>query len=129
MCSGFAVLNVKNSKVFKFLPLTHVIPWADSEDLSFYAVWKQMPHYCKYRHAEGHTVADCDKRKAKFSCWTCGGVGHMAASYPKEAPQKKTKSESFVSNTSNFVLTEDSSSPGNKRLEVETPLSVQLLLN
>ncbi|OBZ81448.1 Transposon TX1 uncharacterized protein, partial [Choanephora cucurbitarum] len=34
---------------------------------------------------------DDDDEVAKFSCWTCGANGHMAASCPKDAPQKKAK--------------------------------------
>ncbi|KAI8366203.1 hypothetical protein BD560DRAFT_447975 [Blakeslea trispora] len=113
-CTGYAVLNVKK-KEGAYCPLTHLVPWEDSEDLSFYAVWKQMPPYCKYCHAEGHILANCDKRKAKFSCWTCGANGHMAASCPKDAPQKKPKVKAPVVPKLVFDFSERVPPPGSKR--------------
>ncbi|KAG1520411.1 hypothetical protein G6F47_011053 [Rhizopus delemar] len=55
MCTGYAVLNVA-SKTETFEPLTHLIPWDEQRECGFYAVWNQMPVYCRYCHEEGHVV-------------------------------------------------------------------------
>ncbi|EIE78298.1 hypothetical protein RO3G_03002 [Rhizopus delemar RA 99-880] len=60
MCTGYAVLNV-TSKTETFEPLTHLIPWDEQRECGFYAVWNQMPVYCRYCHEEGHVVANCPK--------------------------------------------------------------------
>ncbi|KAI8327587.1 hypothetical protein BD560DRAFT_379532 [Blakeslea trispora] len=52
-CTGYAILNIhagENMESFK--PLSHCIPWNNSQDSDFYAVWNQMPKYCKYCHQE-----------------------------------------------------------------------------
>ncbi|KAG1046594.1 hypothetical protein G6F43_010926 [Rhizopus delemar] len=49
MCTGYAVLNVA-SKTETFEPLTHLIPWDEQRECGFYAVWNQMPVYCRYPH-------------------------------------------------------------------------------
>ncbi|KAG1049071.1 hypothetical protein G6F43_008584 [Rhizopus delemar] len=41
-CTGYAVLNVA-SKTETFESLTHLIPWDEQWECSFYAVWNQMP--------------------------------------------------------------------------------------
>lgn len=66
MCTGYAVLNVA-SKTETFEPLTHLIPWDEQRECGFYAVWNQMPVYCRYRHEEGHVVANCPKRKTRHT--------------------------------------------------------------
>lgn len=125
MGTGFAVINVP-LKEGACRPLTHIIPWKDSEDLSFYAVWKQMPRYCKYCHAEGHTLVDCEKRKTKFSCWTCGASGHMAASCPKDVPQKKPKVQKPVSPPVTFDFSRKTPLPGSKRRRAGSPSRQEL---
>ncbi|KAG1367181.1 hypothetical protein G6F61_013130 [Rhizopus arrhizus] len=67
MCTGYAILNCEQG---------------------FYAVWNQMPHYCRYCHEEGHVVVDCPKRRARASCWNCGIDGHIAASCTRDKPSK-----------------------------------------
>ncbi|KAG1016325.1 hypothetical protein G6F26_012618 [Rhizopus arrhizus] len=53
MGTGYAILSVpKNDD--RFSPLFHHLPWYQSEDEDFYAVWSDMPTYCRYCHAEGH---------------------------------------------------------------------------
>ncbi|KAI8387394.1 hypothetical protein BD560DRAFT_382345 [Blakeslea trispora] len=74
-----------------------------------------MPRYCKYCHAEGHSVADCEKRKTKFTCWTCGVAGHMAASCPKDAPQKKPRAKAPVATSFDFEWPKDNPVLGSKR--------------
>ncbi|KAG0934421.1 hypothetical protein G6F29_010006 [Rhizopus arrhizus] len=88
MCTGYAVLNVSSQNI-KFKQLTHLIPWDEKREQSFYAVWNQMPHYCRYCHEEGHVVVDCPKRRARTSCWNCGIDGHMAASCAHDKPPKR----------------------------------------
>ncbi|KAG1443671.1 hypothetical protein G6F46_012476 [Rhizopus delemar] len=39
------------------------------EDESFYAVWSEMPTYCRYCHAEEHIVFDCPKKRSSRVCW------------------------------------------------------------
>ncbi|KAG1320204.1 hypothetical protein G6F57_019730 [Rhizopus arrhizus] len=91
MCTGYAVLNVSSQNI-KFKQLTHLIPWDEKREQSFYAVWNQMPHYCRYCHEEGHVVVDCPKRRARTSCWNCGIDGHMAASCTRDKPSKRARS-------------------------------------
>ncbi|KAI8358525.1 hypothetical protein BD560DRAFT_356429, partial [Blakeslea trispora] len=74
-----------------------------------------MPPYCKYCHCEGHILANCEKRKAKFSCWTCGANGHMAASCSKDAPQKKSKLKAPTAPRLTFDFSERVPAPGSKR--------------
>ncbi|KAG0940617.1 hypothetical protein G6F26_008097 [Rhizopus arrhizus] len=45
----------------RFSPLSHHLPWYQSEDEGFYAVWSDMPNYCRYCYAEGHAVPECPK--------------------------------------------------------------------
>jgi hypothetical protein len=60
MGTGYAILSVpKNDD--RFSPLSHHLPWYQSEDEGFYAVWSDMPTYCRYCHAEGHAVPECPK--------------------------------------------------------------------
>jgi hypothetical protein len=92
MCTGYAVLNVSSQHI-KFKQLTHLIPWDEKREQSFYAVWNQMPHYCRYCHEEGHVVVDCPKRRARTSCWNCGIDGHMAASCTRDKPSKRARKQ------------------------------------
>ncbi|KAG1139587.1 hypothetical protein G6F37_009344 [Rhizopus arrhizus] len=50
-----------------------------SEYKGFYAVWSDVPTYCRYCHAEGHTVPDCPKKCSFYVCWNCRASGHVAA--------------------------------------------------
>ncbi|KAG1274968.1 hypothetical protein G6F66_012872 [Rhizopus arrhizus] len=87
MCTGYAILNV-SAEHTNFKQLTHLIPWDEKREQGFYAVWNQMPHYCRYCHEEGHVVVDCPKRRARASCWNCGIDGHIAASCTRDKPSK-----------------------------------------
>ncbi|KAG0873001.1 hypothetical protein G6F15_010976 [Rhizopus arrhizus] len=70
MGTGYAILSVpKNDD--RFSPLSHHLPWYQSEDEGFYAVWSDMPTYCRYCHAEGHAVPDCPKKRSSRVCWNC----------------------------------------------------------
>ncbi|KAI8377124.1 hypothetical protein EDC96DRAFT_604824 [Choanephora cucurbitarum] len=75
----------------------------------------QMPRYCKYCHAEGHTVADCDKKKDGFSCWACGGVKNMVGSCPKDVPQKKARAKANKSSPISLEFLKKASVSGLKR--------------
>ncbi|KAG1414576.1 hypothetical protein G6F58_006891 [Rhizopus delemar] len=88
MCTGYAVLNV-SAQHTKFKQLTHHIPWDEKREQGFYAVWNQIPHYCRYCHEEGHVVVDCPKRRARASCWNFGIDGHIAASCARDKPSKR----------------------------------------
>ncbi|EIE91395.1 hypothetical protein G6F46_011881 [Rhizopus delemar] len=92
MCTGYAILNVSSQHI-KFKQLTHLIPWDEKREQSFYAVWNQMPHYCRYCHEEGHVVVGCPKRRARTSCWNCGIDGHMAASCTRDKPSKRARKQ------------------------------------
>ncbi|KAG0790251.1 hypothetical protein G6F57_001094 [Rhizopus arrhizus] len=54
-----------------------------SEDKGFYAVWSDVPTYCRYCHAEGHTVPDCPKKRSSYVCWNCRASVHIAAERAK----------------------------------------------
>ncbi|KAG1312030.1 hypothetical protein G6F64_003355 [Rhizopus arrhizus] len=65
--------------------------WA--EDEGFYAVWIDMPTYCRYCHAEGHAVPDCPKKRSSRVCWNCRASGHIVAECAKckNKPFKKDR--------------------------------------
>ncbi|KAG0973849.1 hypothetical protein G6F29_012592 [Rhizopus arrhizus] len=90
MCTGYAVVNV-SAQHTKFKQLTHLIPRDEKREQGFYAVWNQMPHYCRYCHEEGHVVVDCPKRRARTSCWNCDIDGHIAASCTRDKPSKRAR--------------------------------------
>ncbi|KAG1374967.1 hypothetical protein G6F61_008872 [Rhizopus arrhizus] len=70
MGTGYDILSVpKNDD--RSSPLSHHLPWYHSEDEGFYAVWSDMPTYCRYCHAEGHTVPDFPKKRSSRVCWNC----------------------------------------------------------
>ncbi|KAG1323127.1 hypothetical protein G6F63_013111 [Rhizopus arrhizus] len=92
MGTGYAILSVpKNDD--RFSPLSHHLPWYQSEDEGFYAVWSDMPTYCRYCHAEGHAVPDCPKKRSSRVCWNCRTSGHIAAecAKSKNKPFKKAR--------------------------------------
>ncbi|KAG1576770.1 hypothetical protein G6F48_013070 [Rhizopus delemar] len=92
MGTGYAILSVpKNDN--RFSPLSHHLPWYQSEDEGFYAVWSDMPTYCHYCHAEGHAVSDCPKKRSSRVCWNCRASGHIAAecAKSKNKPFKKAR--------------------------------------
>ncbi|KAG1142531.1 hypothetical protein G6F37_008195 [Rhizopus arrhizus] len=88
MCTDYAVLNV-SSQHTKFKQLSHLIPWDEKREQVFYAVWNQMPHYCRYCHEEGHVVVDCPKRRARTLCWNYGIDDHMTTSCTRDKPSKR----------------------------------------
>jgi hypothetical protein len=57
MCTGYAVLNIVSIDK-QYQKFTHLIPWNEAKEQGFYAVWNQMPTYCRYCHEEGHPVLD-----------------------------------------------------------------------
>ncbi|KAG1154268.1 hypothetical protein G6F37_009605 [Rhizopus arrhizus] len=70
MGTGYAILSVpKNDD--RFSSLSHHLSWYHSENEGFYAVWSDMPTYCRYCHAEGHAVPDCPKKRSSRVCWNC----------------------------------------------------------
>ncbi|KAG1640130.1 hypothetical protein G6F44_007138 [Rhizopus delemar] len=92
MGTGYAILSVpKNDN--RFSPLSHHLPWYQSDDEGFYAVWSDMPTYCRYCHAEGHAVSDCPKKRSSRVCWNCRASGHTAAecAKSKNKPFKKAR--------------------------------------
>ncbi|KAG1124326.1 hypothetical protein G6F42_009728 [Rhizopus arrhizus] len=96
MDTGYAILSVpKNDD--RFSPLSHHLPWYQSEDEGFYAVWSDMPTYCRYCHAEGHAVPDCPKKDSSHVCWNCRTSGHIAAECTKT--MSSTSSQSLTLNT------------------------------
>lgn len=92
MCTGYAILNVFSQEHI-FEPLTHLIPWDERREQGFYAVWNQMPHYCRYCHEEGHVVVNCPKRRNRHTCWNCGENGHMAVSCTRDKPSKRARKQ------------------------------------
>ncbi|KAG1136415.1 hypothetical protein G6F37_012027 [Rhizopus arrhizus] len=66
MCTGYAVLNV-SAQHTKFKQLTHLIPWDEKREQGFYAVWNQMPHYCRYCHEEGHVPSKRARKRPETS--------------------------------------------------------------
>ncbi|KAG1517152.1 hypothetical protein G6F46_005989 [Rhizopus delemar] len=81
------------SKTDTFKPLTHLIPGDEQRECGFYAVWNQMPDYCRYCHEEDHVIANCPKRKTRHTCWNCGAVGHIATEYSRDKPSKKARKQ------------------------------------
>ncbi|KAG1141786.1 hypothetical protein G6F37_008106 [Rhizopus arrhizus] len=83
MGTGYAILSVpKNDD--RSSSLSHHLPWYQSEDEGSYAVWSDMPTYCRYCHAEGHAVPDCPKKLSSRVCWNCRTSGHIAAECTKK---------------------------------------------
>ncbi|KAG1044939.1 hypothetical protein G6F43_011376 [Rhizopus delemar] len=92
MGTGYAILSVpKNDN--RFSPLSLYLPWYQSEDEGFYAVWSDMPTYCRYCHAEGHAVSDCPKKRPSRVYWNCRASDHIAAecAKSKNKPFKKAR--------------------------------------
>ncbi|KAI8367054.1 hypothetical protein BD560DRAFT_435888 [Blakeslea trispora] len=88
--NGYVAFHVTNEDD-KENKLIHSIPWKGGQDDQFYAVWKQMPKYCKYCHKEGHSMTDCETKKKKQICWSCDENGHITAIYPRRNASKKPK--------------------------------------
>ncbi|KAG1469573.1 hypothetical protein G6F56_003181 [Rhizopus delemar] len=90
MGTEYAILSVPIGDD-SFLPLTHHLPWANVLDEGFYAVWNDMPTYCRYCHQEGHAVSECPKKRSTRVCWNCHKTGHIAAECSKDKPSKKAR--------------------------------------
>ncbi|KAG1372490.1 hypothetical protein G6F61_011010 [Rhizopus arrhizus] len=54
-----------------------------SEYEGIYAVWSDMPTYCRYCHAEGHAVPDCPKKHSFRFCWNYRASGHITTECAK----------------------------------------------
>jgi hypothetical protein len=67
------------------------LPWSNVLDEGFYAVWNDMPTYCRYCHQEGHAVSECTKKRSTRVCWNCHKTGHIAAECSKDKPSKKAR--------------------------------------
>ncbi|KAG0975222.1 hypothetical protein G6F29_011689 [Rhizopus arrhizus] len=115
MCTGYATLNIA-SETKNFKDLTHLIPWDEMEDFGFYAVWNQMPHYCRYCHEEGHVVVNCPKRRARYTCWNCGVDGHMAASCTRDKPSKRARKQTETVTVNPTVVEQNPVLPANQEL-------------
>jgi hypothetical protein len=81
MGTGYAILTL-NSKVNEYAPLTHIIPW-NNTDTGFHATWTDMPPWCRYCHQEGHIVSECPHSNRRQQCWNCSELGHKAAMCPR----------------------------------------------
>ncbi|KAG1396151.1 hypothetical protein G6F58_011796 [Rhizopus delemar] len=90
MGTGYAILSVPIGND-SFLPLTHHLPWSNALDEGFYAVWNDMPTYCRYCHQEGHAVSECPNKRSTRVCWNCHKTGHIAAECSKDKPSKKAR--------------------------------------
>ncbi|KAG1533187.1 hypothetical protein G6F51_012745 [Rhizopus arrhizus] len=115
MCTGYATLNIA-SETKNFKDLTHLIPWDEMEDFGFYAVWNQMPHYCRYCNEEGHVVVNCPKRRARYTCWNCGVDGHMAASCTRDKPSKRARKQTETVTVNPTVVEQNPVLPANQEL-------------
>lgn len=62
----------------------------------FFAVWNQMPTYCRYCHEGGHAVAICPRRSISHTCWNCGKLDHIPATCPKYKPSKRARKQPGV---------------------------------
>lgn len=60
MGTGYAILSISKEDG-RFSPLSHHLPWYESKDEGFYAVWSDILTYCRYCHTEEHAVSDCSK--------------------------------------------------------------------
>ncbi|KAG1048416.1 hypothetical protein G6F43_009192 [Rhizopus delemar] len=92
MCTGYTVLNVSSQHI-KFKQLTHLIPWDEKREQSFYAVWNQISHYYRYCYEKWRVIVVCPKRSTRTSCWNCGIDGHMAARCARDKPSKRTRKQ------------------------------------
>lgn len=125
MGAGYAILSVPigdNS----FIPITHYLPWSNAHDEGFYAVWNDMPTYCRYCHQEGHAVSDCPKKRSSRVCWNCHKTGHIAAECSKNKPSKKAR-KTPTSTTIRDDLVALPSTPM-QQTEAEAPAKFQLAI-
>ncbi|KAG0760925.1 hypothetical protein G6F62_000371 [Rhizopus arrhizus] len=65
------------------LPFLTIFLGTSQKMKGFYAVWSDMPTYCRYCHTEGHVVPDCPKKRSSCVCWNCRTSGHIAAECTK----------------------------------------------
>ncbi|KAI8994902.1 hypothetical protein BDB01DRAFT_708817, partial [Pilobolus umbonatus] len=80
----YAVLDLwDNDGEIAFQPLAHTIEWCESEEEEFHATWSNMPTWCRFCHAEGHTKYGCEKSRARIICYTCHELGHRSFECPR----------------------------------------------
>ncbi|KAJ8657809.1 hypothetical protein O0I10_006624 [Lichtheimia ornata] len=107
--TGYAIINKAadnsprkpNATKSPPLPLDHTIPITSEkgkETTNMYATWAQMPLYCRYCHASGHSRLSCPSKPSP-RCFHCQVLGHIKAMCPyrKESLQQTPK-VSFTAN-------------------------------
>ncbi|KAG1117218.1 hypothetical protein G6F42_013496 [Rhizopus arrhizus] len=121
MGTGYAILSVPIGDD-TFLPLSHNLPWSNAHDEGFYAVWNDMPTYCRYCHQEGHAVSECPKKRSTRVCWNCHKSGHIAAECSKDKPSKKARKTPTAPTAREDVVEMPPTPP--RPAEVKTPPAV-----
>lgn len=91
--AGYAVIHRHKNESYP--KLEHTISLSMPEDATeyCYATFPDMPVWCRYCHAEGHTKYECAKSKARILCYSCDQYGHMSKECPSPRSAKKTESK------------------------------------
>ena len=98
MGQAYAVLDIGQDEK-EYQTLRHTINYDETND-SFQLTWSNMPTWCRYCHAEGHTKTACALANASIICYYCHTKGHRSFECPRKAAsvehkkRKKEESES-----------------------------------
>ncbi|KAG1049852.1 hypothetical protein G6F43_007844 [Rhizopus delemar] len=88
MGAGYAV--IQQDPHTEYAKLTHILTW--KEDGYFcHSTFPDMPTWCRYCHAEGHTKYECAKALANITCYACDQPSHRNADCPTPANRRLNK--------------------------------------